>query len=225
MQQLDSDLWVSDSSLRFVGVDIGARMTVVRLSDSKLLLHSPIAATEELVSEVKALGDVAYLVAPNLLHHLFLADWQEAFPNASLYGPPGLIKKRTDLSFTGVLGDQPEAAWADTLDQVFVEGFKFANEVDFFHKPSKTLILTDLAFNVGPHSPWLTRFGFRLLRAYGRLTPTILEKLLVRDRPAFRKSLERILEWPFERVVVAHGAVKETGGREELEQGYSWVLR
>jgi hypothetical protein len=36
--------------------------------------------------------------------------------------------------------------------------------------------------------------------------------------------LERILEWPFERVVVAHGEVSETGGREELVRGYSWLL-
>jgi hypothetical protein len=65
---------------------------------------------------------------------------------------------------------------------------------------------------------------FRLAGIYGRLAPTLLERLFVRDRAAFRHSLERILEWPFERVVVAHGEVSEDSGREELIRGYRWAL-
>ncbi len=111
------------------------------------------------------------------------------------------------------------------VDQVLLGGFPFMNEVVFFHRPSTTLIATDLAFNVGSSSPPLTRLVFRLGGTYGRLSPTLLERrLLVRDRTAFRHSLERILEWPFDRVVVAHGEVSEKGGREELVRGYSWLL-
>ena len=224
MQQLHSDLWISDSSLRFAGLEVGARMTVVRLPGSELLLHSPVAATEDLVREVKALGRVAYLVAPNRFHHLSVGEWLQACPEASVYVAPGLDEKRPDLEIAGVLTDEPEPGWASTIDQVLVRGFPLANEVVFFHRPSTTLIATDLAFNVGSSSPPLTRFAFRLSRAYGRLSPTLLERLFVRDRSAFRRSLESILEWPFERVVVAHGQVSETGGREELARGYSWVL-
>jgi hypothetical protein len=98
------------------------------------------------------------------------------------------------------------------------------NEVVFFHRPSATLIASDLAFNIRSSSPPLTRLFFRLGGTFGRLSPSLLERLLVRDRTAFRRSLERILEWPFERVVVAHGDVSEKGGREELVRGYSWLL-
>jgi hypothetical protein len=224
MQQLHSDIWVADSPLRFLGLEIGARMTVVRLPGPRLLLHSPVAPTAELVREVEALGPVAYLVAPNRFHHLSLGEWQRACPEALAYVAPGLDKKRPDLKIAGVLTDEPEPGWAGTVDQVLVSGFPLANEVVFFHRPSNTLVATDLAFNVGSSSPPLTRIAFRLSRAYGRLSPTLLERLFVRDRPAFRRSLERIFEWPFERVVVAHGQVSETGGREELIRGYSWVL-
>jgi hypothetical protein len=199
-------------------------MTVVRLPDSKLLLHSPIEATADLIREVKALGPVAYLVAPNRLHHLFVGEWQRACPDAQLYVAPGLETKRADLAIAGVLGDEVEPGWQGVIDQVLLRGFPFANEVVFFHQPSATLIATDLAFNVGASSPPLTRLFFRLGRTFGRLSPTLLERLLVRDRKAFRHSLERILEWPFERVVVAHGEVSEEGGREELIRGYSWIL-
>jgi len=224
MQQLHSDLWVTESPLRFLGLEVGARMTVVRLPGPKLLLHSPIAATPELIREVESLGPVAYLVAPNRLHHLFVGEWQQAFPEASIYAAPGLDTKRPDLSIAGVLTDEPETGWKDVIDQILIRGFPFANEVVFFHRPSTTLIATDLAFNLGSSSPPLTRFALRLSGGYGRLSPTILERLLVRDRTAFRESLERVLAWPFERIVVAHGEVSERGGREELIRGYSWVL-
>jgi len=224
MQQLHSDLWISDSPLRFLGLEIGARMTIVRLPDDSLLLHSPISTAPDLVREVAALGPVAYIVAPNRLHHLFAGEWQQACPDASLYVAPGLETKRADLTIAGVLRDEPEPGWKDSLDQVLLAGFPFANEVVFFHRPSTTLIATDLAFNHGSSSPPLTRLAFRLAGTYGRLSPTLLERIMVRDRAAFRESLERILEWPFERVVIAHGEVSETGGREELVRGYSWLL-
>ena len=224
MQQLHSDLWIADSSLRFLGLEVGARMTVVRLPGPRLFLHSPIAATVEFVREVKALGPVAYLAAPNRFHHLSIGDWHKAFPEASVFVAPGLDTKRPDLKIAGVLTDEPEPGWAGTLDQVLVSGYPLASEVVFFHRPSATLIAADLAFNIGSNSPPLTRLAFRLGRAYGCLSPTLLERLFVRDRSAFRRSLTRILEWPFERVVVAHGQVSEKGGREELGRGYSWVL-
>ena len=224
MKKLDTDLWVTDCSLRFLGLEVGARMTILRLPDGKLLLHSPIAATAELVRDVEGIGPIAYIVAPNRLHHLFVADWQRACPEASLYVAPGLDSKRADLEIAGVLTDEPEAGWKDVVDQVLIRGTPFVNEVVFFHRPSATLIATDLAFNVGASSPPLTRLFFRLGGTLGRLSPTLLERILVRDRATFRGSLERILEWPFERVVVAHGEVSEHGGREELVRGYSWVL-
>ncbi len=224
MKQLHSDLWVTETPLRFMGLEVGARMTVARLPGDRLLLHSPVATTPDLVREVKALGEVAYMVAPNLLHHLFVGEWQEACPDALLYVAPGLDTKRADLKIEGVLGDEPEAGWKDVIDQVLIAGFPFANEIAFFHRPSATLIGTDLAFNLGDNSPPLTRFFVRFAGSYGRLAPSLLERILVKDRTAFRHSLERILEWPFERVVVAHGDVSEKGGREELVDGYSWVL-
>ncbi len=224
MQQIHSDLWVTDSPLRFLGLEVGARMTIVRLPGPKLLLHSPITATPDLVQEVKALGPVAYVVAPNRLHHLFVDEWQRVCPDALLYAAPGLDTKRADLVIDGVLGDEPEPGWKGVVDQVLVDGFPFANEVVFFHRPSATLIATDLAFKIGASSPPLTRLVFRLAGTFGRLSPTLLERLLVRDKAAFRRSLTRILEWPFERVVVAHGEVSEQGSREELVRGYSWLL-
>ncbi len=224
MRELHPDLWVAETPFRFLGLEVGTRMTIVRLPDGDLLLHSPVRLDDGLRREVEALGRVAHLVAPNKLHHLFLDDWITAFPNASLFVAPGLETKRADLAPTGILGDAPEPAWADVLDQVAMQGFSFANEVVFFHRASRSLILTDTAFNVGPEGAPATRLFFKLNGVYDRLTPTLLERILIRDRDAFRAGLERILAWPFERVIVCHGAIKESGGREELVRGYGWLL-
>ena len=224
MRQIDTDVWVAESPLRFFGLEVGARMTAVRLEGGALLLHSPIRPTEELVAWVRALGPVACLVAPNRFHHLFIGDWQREFPEASIYVAPGLETKRSDLSIAGVLGDHPEESWALSLDQVVLAGVPMMNEVAFFHRASGTLIATDLAFNIGPESSALTRTAFHCMGCYGRLAPTPVERLLVRDRSAFRGALRRVMDWPFERIIVAHGSVSESGGRESLRKGYAWAL-
>ncbi len=224
MQQLAEDLYFADAPLRFAGVEMGARMTVVRLSSGGLLLHSPIKASPELVAEVQALGPVAYLLAPNKLHHLFVGEWKSAVPEAKVFVAPGLETKRADLAIDGLCGADPEPGWADTLDQTSLDGFPFANEIVFFHRASGTLIASDLAFNIDETMPFLTRAFFRLAGTFGQLAPTLLERVLVRDKAAFGHSLNRIFAWPFERVIVAHGSISETGGRESLLKAYAWAL-
>ena len=185
LQALAEDLWIADAPLRFLGLEVGARMTVVRLADGHLLLHSPVAADGDLVAAVAELGAVAYLVAPNRLHHLFVGDWKRAFPDAEIHVAPGLDTKRSDLAISAVLGEEPCSGWRDDLDQTVVGGFPFANEVVFFHPASATLIATDLAFNFGDDSTPLTRLVTRLAGTYGELAPSLLERALIRDRARY----------------------------------------
>ena len=224
MKLLDSNLWIVNASQQFLGLELGTRMTVVRLPDSTLWLHSPVAATSGLVRQVEEQGKPAHLVAPNRFHHLFVSSWKQHFPDACVYVAPGLAAKRSDLVIARVLGVKPEAVWSEAIEQIFLKGLPLANETVFFHRPSSTLIASDLAFNIGSEKPFSTRLAFRLGGAYGRLSPTRLEKLMVRDRLAFRSSLQAILEWPFERVIMAHGEVVEKNGKEKLASGYAWLL-
>ena len=108
---------------------------------------------------------------------------------------------------------------------MFFRGRPYENEVVFFHRASRTLLLCDLAFDFGPRTATPTRLLMKVLRSYGRFGPSKLDPLLIRDRDAARRSLERILDWDFDRVVVSHGEILEKGGREALRSGYSWLLR
>jgi hypothetical protein len=224
LRPLAQDLWVLERPQRFYGLEVGTRMSVIRLAEGSLLLHSPVEIDAALRRELDAVGRVRFAVAPNRVHHLYAGRVAEAYPEARLWVAPGLERKRPDLVFDGVLGDDAPAEWKGQLDQVFFRGRPYENEVVFFHRASRTLILCDLAFNFGPRSAAPTRLLMRLLRSYGRFGPSKLDPLLIRDRRAARESLERILGWDFDRVVVAHGDVLESGGREALREGYSWLL-
>ena len=220
LRPLADDLFVAERPLRFQGLEIGTRMTVARLPGDALWLHSPVRPDPELRKAVDALGAVRFLVAPNRFHHLFVKEWGDA----EIYVAPGLPKKRPDLAHAHVLADEAPPAWKGALDQHFFRGFPLANEVAFLHRASRTLVLSDLAFQIGPEAPLLTRLAFRALAAYDRFGPSLAERLLIRDRAAARRSLETILAWDFDRVVVAHGRILESGGREALRRGYGWLL-
>ena len=225
LQQLAADLWIADRPQRFYGLEVGTRMTVIRLSDGSLLLHSPVALDQALRDELDALGPVRNVVAPNRFHHLYAGEAARACSGAALWVGPGLDRKRPDLVIAGVLGDEAPAAWKGQVDQLFFRGRPFEDEVVFLHRASRTLILCDLAFNFGPRAPFATRLLMRLIGGYGRFGPSGLDPLLIRDRRAARESLERILTWDFDRIIVAHGDdILESGGPQALRSGYARLL-
>jgi len=226
MRALDENLWIVEREQRFYGLPVGTRMTVVRLADGILLLHAPVSLDADLRRALDALGPVRQAVAPNRVHHLYAGEVARHYPGTRLWVAPGLERKRPDLEIAGVLDDEAPPEWRGQLDQVFFRGRPYENEVAFFHRASRTLLLCDLAFNFGPKAHPATRLLMRLIRSYGRFGPSRLDPLLIRDRRAARESLERILAWDFDRVVMAHGDdVVERGGREALREGYAWLLR
>ncbi len=224
LRQVAEDLYCVDRPQRFGGLEIGTRMSAIRLESGELWLHSPVVLDPALRSALDKLGPVRFVVAPNRFHHLYAGDVKSAYPEARLFLAPGLERKRPDLDFDAVLGDEAPADWKGQIEQLFFQGFPFANEIAFCHRASRTLIATDLVFNLGPESPALTRLGFRLLGAYDRFGPTLIEHLLIRDRKAAARSMEQILAWDFDRVVLAHGRILESGGRDAMRESYAWLL-
>jgi hypothetical protein len=223
LRKLDENLWVSEQPLKFMGLAVGARMTVIKLADGGLWVHSPLRLTPERRQAVEALGPVRFLVAPNKYHHLFIGEWMAAYPQARAYAAPGLPEKRKDLSFHAVLSEQAPAEWAGQVELLPWRGAPMMNETVFFHRPSRTLIITDMAHNVSPDVTGYTRFFFRLFGGYGRLSVSLVEKLVNRDRPAARRTVDTILQWDFQRVIMAHGQVVESNGAQAFREAYAWL--
>jgi hypothetical protein len=221
---LAEDLWVYDQPLRFYGIGVGTRMTVVRLADGALWLHSPVRPTPELRAAVDAIGPVRWLVAPNRWHHLYVGHWQDAYPGAAAYGAPGLQKKRKDLQLAGILDDTAPAGWAGQIDQVLRQGAPIMSEVVFLHRKSRTLVVSDTAHNFADDVGGGTKVVFSLLGGWRGFRTTIADRMVTRDRAAARASLERMLAWDFDRIVVCHGQVLPSGGKEALARAYGWLL-
>src|ERR1700752_1952092 len=131
-----------------------ATMTVLRLSDGSLLLHSPIALTPERRAAIETLGPVAHLYAPNLYHHLRLGEWAAAFPSARVHAPAGLAKKRPDLRIDRTHNATPEPALANVVDELHIDGFRLEESV-LIYRPARTLVVADLVHNIGrPQHRW-----------------------------------------------------------------------
>lgn len=221
LTRLADDLWIHFRRLRFLGVETGARMTIVRLRGG-LFVHSPAPLTAALRAEVDALGPVLAIAATSKFHHLGVGSWVDAYPEALTCACPGLGERRPDLRWDRVLGDEPEPVWAGELEQVLFSARSLENEVVFFHPASRTLICADLVFNLAAHPSRFTRLVAWLL-ANREPGATWLEHVMIRDRPAARAQVDRMLAWDLDRIVLSHGPIVEHGGREVLRRAYAWL--
>ena len=158
-------LWTAPRAHTILGLTIGTRMSVVRLAGGGLWLHSPVALDGQTRNALDALGPVRFLVAPNRFHHTYLPQARDAYPQAKIFGAPGLADKRRDIAFDAIVSDSLVPEWANEIDQHVTGGVPLLNEVVFLHKPSRTLILTDLAMNIRGESPAWCRPPSREARA------------------------------------------------------------
>ncbi len=222
-RELDEGLWVFDRPLSVLGVEIGTRMTVARLGDGGLWLHSPVRLDSETRADLEGLGPVRHVVAPNRVHHLFVAPYADAYPDAELWAAPGLPEKKPKLRFHHVLAGSPPAAWREEIDQLFFAGAPTLSECLFLHRRTRTLLVTDLAMNFAGGGSLMTRLGLRLMGLHRGFGASRMVKRLVRDREAARASLERLLGWDFERVIVTHGIVLQRSGKRLMRETWSWL--
>ncbi len=211
-------------------------MTVIRLQSQEIVVISPIRMTEALVAQLDRLGNVAYIIAPNLYHYLFAADCKTRYPAAIFWAAPGLKEKRPELPIDYVIEptavDSSESRLWSCLEFILFEGFRTLgsggidelNECIFFHKATRTLIVTDTVFHFDESFPLLTRLAIKMSGGYRKLSPSMLEKIATRDNAKVRRSVDRVLEWDFERVIMAHGSIIEMHGKEKFRQGYEAFL-
>lgn len=204
-----------DAPLRFFGLEIGCRMTVVTIGED-LLLHSPIDVEPEIL---EPLGRPRWVLAPSRMHHLFVGPWIDR--GLESWAAPGLPERRPDLRFDHVVEATSEPFGPDVL-LVPLRCFSFTNEVVMLHRSSRTLVVTDLVFHFTPASPWLTRAAMWASGAYPGCRSSILERLGM-DRPVAREEIRDLLDLDFDRLVLSHGVIVETGGKDALRGAYRWL--
>lgn len=227
-EYIPDTIWLKNYPIRFAGCLFNARMAVIRLSDGHLMIHSPCPIDQVTKSEIDALGSVAVIIAPGSYHYLNIRSAQAAFPDAETHICPGVEKKDPSLSYTKLLGDEPDAVLAGDFEQVFIRGTRFIAEVAFFHRASKTLILVDLIENYGDHTTqpkgWLKFWWKCVFRMWNNPKPAPEYQMGWKDKASARICLEKILNWDFDKIVISHGDLIENGAPQIARLAWQQVL-
>ena len=219
-------LFVADGpTVSFYGFPYPTRMAVARLSDGSAWVWSPVALTDDIIEFMDTFESVGHIVSPNKIHHLFLAQWHDQWPDARMYAPPGLAQKKPELQFDAELGDTPDPAWATDIDQVIFRGSLAMEEVVIFHREPRTAIVCDLI----QRHPEATMTGWKgmlmrmdSLAGKNGSTPREWRASFLR-RGKTRAAREKVLSWKPERLLIAHGECAKSGAAEIIDKALRWI--
>ena len=235
LKPVGEDLWVIDGPvvrMAYFGgsIPFPTRMVVARLTNGDLFLWSPIEPGGGVRAEIDALGPVRHLVSPNKIHYAHIAAWKRIYPEATAWASPGVRERaasqRIAVSFDADLRDEPDPAWRGDLDQLIFRGSRFMEEVVFFHRKTRTLVLADLIENFEPEKiggvyRWLVRFA-GAANPYGK-APIDLRLTFAGRKDEARASFRRILAWEPDKVILAHGRWYSRNGSTELRRAFRWL--
>jgi len=217
----DSKTWL------FPGVTLPLRSMLVVTGEQEEILISPVCTPEEALQ----VGAPLTLVSPSAFHHRHhrraghhhnFAVAIERYRPLAVWGPPGLaedLQELNALEFVGPVHVFGIDAWpySDQLEFVVVEGAPQHGEVVFFHRTSRTIYTADLFFNIQDPEGFLASLVFRWMGIYRRFAIPKIWHRWVTDRAAFARSIDQILGWDFDRIVVAHGDVVDQDARALVE--------
>jgi hypothetical protein len=232
-KQVAENAWIVDSGpMKAMGViSLPVRMTIIRLGDGTLWIHSPTQFFAMLQRSLEDIGPIGHLVAPNSAHWTFLEEWQGRVPKAVTWAAPGLRDrapvKRSSVRLDHDITRDGAAPWSDEIETIFVDGSAGFCEVCFFHKPSRTLILTDLVQNLEPSK--MSMAG-RLLGRIAGVTapegraPVYLRKTVTSKGEAPRNAARRLVALAPDRVIFAHGTWFDTDAAAKLTRSLDWLL-
>lgn len=151
-----------------LGMIFPTRTTIFKLNSGELMIYSPGPLNEELVKEIKKLGEVKHLVAPNLFHHIHFRKAQIAFPNAKSWVPRGLNqkKKKKPLENVETYNSFEDLGLIEDFEGLVLTHHTYLRELCLLHKKSGQLIVTDFCFNHSGNYPnWQTKLIFKLAGA------------------------------------------------------------
>jgi len=232
LKPVADSVWIVDSGpVKAMGlIPLPIRMTVLRLTDGSVVLHSPTRYDPLLHHSLEQIGLIRHLIAPNSAHWMFVKQWQDNCSAAQTWAAPGVADRRTvkkaRVRLDHELGSVPPAAWLGEVDQIIVEGLKFA-EVALLHKPSRSLILTDLVQNLEPEkmSPAL-RLPARLagvLAPKGKAPIYLRAVVKMRSKQA-RQAAGRLLQFEPKFVIFSHGQWFDDRATERLRESLGWLV-
>lgn len=191
-RDLGEDVALLEFPLRGLGIDFGRRVTLLRLQDQRLLIHSSAPFTVDDLAAIRRFGQPAWLVEATTMHDTFADSAQAALPDIPYLTPARLHPAPPD--------------WSGQIEILRIDGLRKIEEHAFFHRASRTLILADALFHFPPEtSGWARFFVQKVMRLPRLLGISLFFRLAIRDKERFARSMRDLLKWDFRQIVVAHG--------------------
>ena len=202
-REIAPDVALKQYPLRAFGIDFRRSVTLLRLADGRIVIHSSAPFTAEDVKAIRHFGVPSWLVEATLMHDTFARPTSAVFPDLPYLAPDGFAK----LSGVPIRPLYPPPSdWAGEIEVLKVEGLRKINEHAFFHRASQTLVLADLFFHFSADPRGWPRFFARHIMRLPRLSGiSAFFRLMIRDREAFARSMKEMMNWEFEQIVVGHG--------------------
>jgi hypothetical protein len=212
MIRLDTDLWWLSYPLKLVGLDLRRNVAVIRLASGRLVVHSSGPFSSQDVDAIDRLGTVGWVVEAMLRHDTFSRQGRRAFPDATFLAPEG-FGERVNFSVQPIFPTPLE--WTGQLETLELQGVPSMKETVFFHRGSRTLIVADLVFNFPTREAlWSELMLKAAVGSKHRPGMSRPFKQAIKDEAAFRNSIETMMEWDFDRVIVGHGEPITRDGRK-----------
>ncbi len=233
LKSVAENVWIVDGPIIRFGIPwpkmpFPTRMTIIRLADGGLFIHSPTPAEPELLKEVRKLGAPRYLIGPNRIHYWWVPDWHAVWPEAEVWLAPRIREQAGDRITmpSHDLDRDGGYPWDEEIATLAISG-KYMTEVVFFHRSSRTLVLTDLIENFEPAKlGWFMRVMTRLggvLAPDGQM-PRDMRLTYRANLVGLKRAVETMIGWNPARVIIAHGAWFRENGAAELNRAFRWVL-
>lgn len=215
-QQIAPDVLLMSFPWRALGIDFKRTVTLLRLSDGRVVVHTTAKFTDEDIAAIRRFGEPAWLIDATLMHDTFAKEGRARLPGIPYLAPEGFTKR------SGVPTEAlwpPPSAWMGEIDVLKIDGVRMSEHV-FYHRRSRTLVVADLFFSLPVETRGWPRFFVRHVMRLPRLfgISAFYRRLIIENKQAFARSMKALLELDCDRLIVAHWKPIETQTKRVLEQ-------
>jgi hypothetical protein len=216
--QMAEDVVVMSFPLRTFGIDFRRNVTLLRLADRRVVIHSAAPFTEQNIADIRRFGDPAWLIDATLMHDTFAQEGHAALPDLPYFAPEGFAKP-SGVSTQSLSSPPPD--WSGEIEVLRIDGTR-KREHALFHRRSRTLVVADLFFSLPAGTKGWPRFFARHImrlpqapRLFGVIS---FFRFMICDKRAFQSSMHALLQWDFEKVIVAHWEPVEIEAKQIVQQ-------
>lgn len=239
---------------RFGKINFGARMALFNYNDKIVVwLAMPYSDGVKEALELAAKGkepQVAYVIIPDKEHTMAAKSFKVRFPDLKIIAMEGVDLGKeapVDYVFTDKVKDRVLGLAAlqeiGITDSVILDNFEFVylpshvnKELVMYEKALKSVFQADLLFNlknepneqfseeVGHKGSVFSGFSYpaKFMNPDSKLGRNFMNKAASSSKGA--EGIRSIYSWDFDRLVMCHGSVFETGGKEAFRKVFSGVL-